>query len=74
MRAMCMFSSPFTRNSSVQESVRGLHDQLNAVIPGHRRCPPMDLTTVILKTERIMIYNDWSNIGSAVLGQYAEDS
>eukprot|EP00959_Pyramimonas_sp_CCMP1952_P043742 914213-Pyramimonas_sp.AAC.1 len=34
----------------------------------------MDLTTVILKTECIMMRNDWSNIGSAVLGQYAEDS
>eukprot|EP00959_Pyramimonas_sp_CCMP1952_P164830 3445344-Pyramimonas_sp.AAC.1 len=34
----------------------------------------MDLTTVILKMEWMMIHNDWSEIGSAVLGQYAEDS
>eukprot|EP00959_Pyramimonas_sp_CCMP1952_P312851 6548727-Pyramimonas_sp.AAC.1 len=66
MRAMCTISSLFNRNPSVQESVRGLHDHLNAVIPGsHRKCPPENFTTVILKTEWMMIHNDWSKIGSA---------
>eukprot|EP00959_Pyramimonas_sp_CCMP1952_P256144 5349993-Pyramimonas_sp.AAC.1 len=42
MKAMCMISSLFTRNSSVQENVRGLHDHLHAVIPNsHRKCPPI---------------------------------
>eukprot|EP00959_Pyramimonas_sp_CCMP1952_P392866 8232180-Pyramimonas_sp.AAC.1 len=70
-----MLSSLFNRNPSVQESARGLHDHLNAVIPGsHRKCPSENFTTMILKTEWLMLHNDWSRIGSAALGQYAEDS
>eukprot|EP00959_Pyramimonas_sp_CCMP1952_P131863 2756883-Pyramimonas_sp.AAC.1 len=75
MKAMCMISSLFTRNSSVQEFVRGLRDHLHAVIPNsHRKRPPMDLTTVALRTEWVMMHNDGSTVGSAFLGQYAEDS
>eukprot|EP00959_Pyramimonas_sp_CCMP1952_P265366 5548973-Pyramimonas_sp.AAC.1 len=34
----------------------------------------MELTTVVLKTEWVMMHNDWSKVGSPSLGQYAEDS
>eukprot|EP00959_Pyramimonas_sp_CCMP1952_P014830 314044-Pyramimonas_sp.AAC.1 len=34
----------------------------------------MELTTVVLKAEWMMMHHDWSNVGSAFLGQYAEDS
>eukprot|EP00959_Pyramimonas_sp_CCMP1952_P323381 6766999-Pyramimonas_sp.AAC.1 len=34
----------------------------------------MELTTVVLKTEWMMMHNDRSKIDSTVLGQYAEDS
>eukprot|EP00959_Pyramimonas_sp_CCMP1952_P442758 9268949-Pyramimonas_sp.AAC.1 len=75
MKAMCMIPGLFTRNSSVQENVRGLHDHLHAAIPNsHRRCPPMELATVALKAEWMMMQNDWSKVGSAFLGQYSEDS
>eukprot|EP00959_Pyramimonas_sp_CCMP1952_P135142 2827981-Pyramimonas_sp.AAC.1 len=59
MKAMCMISSLFTRNSSVRENVRGLHDHLHAVIPNsHHKCPPMELATVVLKAEWMMMHND----------------
>eukprot|EP00959_Pyramimonas_sp_CCMP1952_P016606 352151-Pyramimonas_sp.AAC.1 len=70
-----MISSLFTRNSSVQEDVRGLRDHLRAVIPtSHRKCPPMEIATVVLKAEWMMMRNDWSKVGSAFLEQYSEDS
>eukprot|EP00959_Pyramimonas_sp_CCMP1952_P087077 1822014-Pyramimonas_sp.AAC.1 len=34
----------------------------------------MELTTVVLKAEWMMMHNDWSKVGSALLGQCAEDS
>eukprot|EP00959_Pyramimonas_sp_CCMP1952_P129713 2712683-Pyramimonas_sp.AAC.1 len=75
MKAMCMISSLFTRSSSVQENARGLRDHLPAVIPNsHRKCPPMELATVVLKAQWMMMHNDLSNVGSAFLGQYSEDS
>eukprot|EP00959_Pyramimonas_sp_CCMP1952_P025484 534557-Pyramimonas_sp.AAC.1 len=75
MKAMCMISSLFTRSSPVQENARGLHDHLHAVIPNpYRRCPPMELATVVLKAEWMVMHNDWSKVGSAFLGQYSEDS
>eukprot|EP00959_Pyramimonas_sp_CCMP1952_P443612 9287013-Pyramimonas_sp.AAC.1 len=47
MKAMCMISSLYTRNTSIQENTRGLHDHLNATIPGGcRKCPPMEHATV----------------------------
>eukprot|EP00959_Pyramimonas_sp_CCMP1952_P019678 415937-Pyramimonas_sp.AAC.1 len=75
MKAMCMISGLFTRNSSVQENARGLHDHSRAVIPNsHRKCLQMELATVVLKAEWMMVHNDGSKVGSAFLGQYSEDS
>eukprot|EP00959_Pyramimonas_sp_CCMP1952_P386190 8093850-Pyramimonas_sp.AAC.1 len=75
MKAMCMISGLFTRNTSVQENTRGLHEHLHAVILGSpRKCPPMELATVVWKAEWMMMRNDWSKVGSAFLGQYSEES
>eukprot|EP00959_Pyramimonas_sp_CCMP1952_P239928 5014045-Pyramimonas_sp.AAC.1 len=64
MKAMRMISSLFTRNASVQENIRGLHDHLNAATPGSgRKCPPMELATRVLTAEWMMIHNDWSKVG-----------
>eukprot|EP00959_Pyramimonas_sp_CCMP1952_P112532 2352874-Pyramimonas_sp.AAC.1 len=63
MKAMCMISSLFTRNTWVQENARGLHDHLHATIPGsYRKCPPMELATVVLKAEWMMIHSDWPKV------------
>eukprot|EP00959_Pyramimonas_sp_CCMP1952_P336010 7035688-Pyramimonas_sp.AAC.1 len=34
----------------------------------------MELATVVLKAEWIMMHNDWSKVGSALLGQYSLDT
>eukprot|EP00959_Pyramimonas_sp_CCMP1952_P166403 3477961-Pyramimonas_sp.AAC.1 len=73
MKAMFMISSLFTRNTSVQENIRGLHDHLHAAVPGsYRKCPPMELATAVL--EWMMMHNDWSKVGSALFGQYSMDT
>eukprot|EP00959_Pyramimonas_sp_CCMP1952_P086887 1817735-Pyramimonas_sp.AAC.1 len=58
-KAICMISSLSTRNTSVQDNLRGLHDHLHAAIPGsYRKCPPMELATEVLKAEWMMMHND----------------
>eukprot|EP00959_Pyramimonas_sp_CCMP1952_P047440 989993-Pyramimonas_sp.AAC.1 len=75
MKAMCMISSIFTRNTAVQERIRDLPDHLNATIPGSgRKCPPTYLATQVLEAEWMMLHNDWAKVGSALLGQLSQDT
>eukprot|EP00959_Pyramimonas_sp_CCMP1952_P392320 8220871-Pyramimonas_sp.AAC.1 len=70
-----MISSLFARNTAVQERIRTLPDHLNATIPGsNRRCPPTDLAAQVLDVEWKMLHNDWSKVGSAMLGQWSQDT
>eukprot|EP00959_Pyramimonas_sp_CCMP1952_P473991 9502692-Pyramimonas_sp.AAC.1 len=70
-----MISSLFTRNTTVQERIRGRPDHLNATVPGsYRKCPPTDLATQVLDVEWKMLHNDWSKVGSAMLGQWSQDT
>eukprot|EP00959_Pyramimonas_sp_CCMP1952_P177573 3712035-Pyramimonas_sp.AAC.1 len=74
-KATCMISSLFTRNTAVQERIRGLPDHLNATVPGSgRKCHPTDLATQVLGVEWMMLHNDWSKVGSAMLGQWSQDT
>eukprot|EP00959_Pyramimonas_sp_CCMP1952_P374541 7843926-Pyramimonas_sp.AAC.1 len=73
MQAMYMMSSLFTRNTAVQDVTRKFLDHLNAtILGGHRKCPPMDLATHMLDVEWKMLRNDWSKVGCAMLGQWAQ--